>query len=787
VRIDAPITRIGGERREMQVEISVRPVHHDAWPGEMLLVLFDEAEVDPSLPVADAAAKDPAVVQLEQELLRRNAQLAATIEQYETSSEELKASNEELQAINEELRSATEELETSKEELQSTNEELTTVNHELKTRIEETTEVNDDLTNLISSSGIATVFVDASMRIKRFTPAAATLFNIIAADVGRSLFDITHKLVYDDMAADARSAFATLRTIEREIRTVDGRHILARLLPYRTGEDRIGGAVMNFVDVTTLRAAEADVTIGREQMALIADSMTDFAIVSIAGDGRISGWSAGARQVFGYEPAEALGQPFDMLFTPEDRARGVPADELRLADEEGRAPDERWMLRRDGTPFFASGVLAALKSVGQQGYAKICRDRTDMATVQELADRQLASAREGAAEALHESELKSEFLAVMSHELKHPLNLINVNAELLLVLPEAQNLPAVLRAARTIRRTVQGQARIIDDLLDMSRTNTGKLTLNRVPLLLVEAIQPCMAWALAEARGKGVRLYAEGFDEPIVIDGDPVRIEQVAWNLLSNAVKFSRQGGSIVVRVSQDGNQALFEVKDSGRGIAPAFLPHIFEMFRQADAATTRGEGGLGIGLALVKSLVEMHGGRVAVESEGRGRGSTFKVWLPLHERTDFAPLGDGGLVVATRPLDGARVLLVDDTADTLETFGYLLEHEGAEVTPANSGVEAIEIAGRSPFDLIISDVGMPGMNGYEMMARLRADPATAKIPAIALTGYGRPEDVRQALDAGFQAHVDKPVDFGRMRSVIASVLSGASIAVKGADEPSRE
>jgi two-component system CheB/CheR fusion protein len=382
----------------------------------------------------------------------------------------------------------------------------------------------------------------------------------------------------------------------------------------------------------------------------------------------------------------------------------------------------------------------------------------------------------GAAEAGSVSELKSEFLAVMSHELKHPLNLINVNAQLLTTLPEAQGLPAVLRAARTIQRTVQAQARIIDDLLDMSRSNIGKLALNRVPLLLQEAIQPCMTWALAESRGKGVRLYAKGFDDSILIDGDPVRVEQIAWNLLSNAVKFSRSGGAIVVRVSHDGKDALLEVVDSGRGISAAFLPHVFEMFKQADAPTTRGEGGLGIGLALVKDLAELHGGRVAAASPGVDRGSTFKVWLPMHEPTRFAaPLEEAQ--PAQRAVAGVRILLIDDAPDTLETFGYLLEYEGAVVTPALSGVEALRLGESETFDLVISDVGMPQMDGYEMMKRMRSRPNTKALPAIALTGYGRPQDVQRALAAGFDAHVDKPVDMAHLREVIQAVLRGASPA----------
>ncbi len=481
------------------------------------------------------------IAELESELQQRNQQLAATIEQYETSSEELKASNEELQAINEELRSATEELETSKEELQSTNEELITVNHELKTKIDETTEINDDLNNLISSSGTATVFVDAAMRIKRFTPAAAALFNLIAGDIGRSLFDITHRLEYDGLAQDARAVFATLKTIEREIRSTDGRYLLARLLPYRTAEDRIGGAVLNFVDVTSLRRAEDSVSSSEQRMALIAESMTDFAIltIDIAGPDRHLDSRCPARLRLRRRGSDrpAVRHP---LHRGGPGARRAGRRAARRPTENGRAPDERWMRRKDGSVFFASGVTAPLRS----GVARLRQDLPRPhrhGDGQELDARRLAAAEAGIDEAVQESELKSEFLAVMSHELKHPLNLITVNAELLTVLPEAQDLPAVQRAAATIRRTVQGQARIIDDLLDMSRTNAGKLAVNRVPLLLGEAIQPCMAWALAEARSKGVRLYVEGLAEPILIDGDPVRIEQIAWNLLSNAIKFTPQ------------------------------------------------------------------------------------------------------------------------------------------------------------------------------------------------------------------------------------------------------
>ena len=221
--------------------------------------------------------------------------------------------------MNEELRSATEELETSKEELQSVNEELTTVNYELKARVEETAKTNDDLKNLIAANDIATVFVDAELRIKRFTPRAAAVFNIIASDAGRSLLDITHRLDYDRLADDAREVFGSLRTIEREVRSADGRWYLVRLLPYRTLEDRIEGAVLNFIDISERRSAEERLRAGEARIRLVAETTQDFAIITLDTEGLITSWNKGAEQMFGYTEAEALGQHVGLIFTPADR------------------------------------------------------------------------------------------------------------------------------------------------------------------------------------------------------------------------------------------------------------------------------------------------------------------------------------------------------------------------------------------------------------------------------------------------------------------------------------
>ena len=279
---------------------------------------------------------------------------------------------------------------------------------------------------------------------------------------------------------------------------------------------------------------------------------------------------------------------------------------------------------------------------------------------------------------------------------------------------------------------------------------------------LAQAIEPSLQWARAQADAKNIELNQEGFDQTLVVFADVVRVEQIAWNLMSNAIKFTDAGGRIAVRLSSSGEDAVLEISDNGRGMAPAFLPHVFDMFRQEEGYRTRREGGMGIGLGLVKALVTLHGGSVIAESKGPGHGANFKVSLPLHEQTELSELDV--LAPTDRPLQGLRILLVDDTLDTLETFSMLLEAEGGVVTCANSGSAALALCGSNQFDLLISDVGMPEMDGNQLVALLRRRPETAGLPSIALTGYGRPQDIRAAADAGFNAHLTKPVDMEKLR-----------------------
>jgi two-component system CheB/CheR fusion protein len=735
------------------VTMTARPIQTAGVP--LVLVYFDETQATLALDAAEAGAPDPMLAVLEGELERTREQLRGSLGESAASSEELRASNEELQAINEELRSATEELETSKEELQSVNEELFTVNQELKAKVDETSQANDDLKNLIASTDIATVFVDQDMRIKRFTPRASQLFNLIPTDVGRSLLDITRRLDYPELEHDATQAFESLRSVEREVWGEDQKVYLVRVLPYRTQHDVIDGAVLSFIDVSATRHAQEQLHVGEANLRDVVERTQDYAIITLDIGGLITTWNEGARRMFGFGEGEVIGRSIDLIFTPEDRAEGAPEAEMRRAREEGRALDERWHRAKDGHSFFCSGTMTPVHQRGVLiGYAKIARDRTESKIAESQLEMLLIQEKETRAELQRAIAMKDEFLAVMSHELKHPLNLIHVNAELLSRMPQVRDSPNVARAAEVIRRTVMSQARIIDDLLDLSRLRTGKLALSTVTVPWAAIVSRVLDAIADDARELQLDIQSRLDPAASSIEADPVRAEQIVWNLVSNALKFTPPGGQVCVTLSVDGAEARLDVADTGQGIAPDFLERVFDMFRQAERSTTRSQGGMGIGLALVKQLAEAHGGRVAAASDGLGKGSVFSVWMPLSVSPFDRPVTASG----ESALGGMRILLVDDAEDALQSFSALLELEGAEVVAVNSGAAALAAVDGSRIDLVLSDVAMPGMDGYELIVALRARSETANVRAIALTGFGRPLDARRALAAGFDAHVSKPV-----------------------------
>lgn len=745
--------RVQREQGPLMVDITACPYRDDTTESDYVLVIFQESEIDPQQADSTAVshAENAIMRNLEWELQRTKLHLQDTIEQSEVSSEELKASNEEMQAVNEELRSATEELETSKEELQSINEELLTVNYELKTKVEETDKVNDYLTNLIASTDIATVFVDRNMRIRWFTPRATEIFSMLPVDTGRSLMDITHRLDYPEITEDAATVFESLSMIEREISSKDNRWYIARLLPYRSSEDHIDGTVLTFIDITKRRQAEDELRLGEERMRLVAESTHDFAIIILDDHGAITDWNTGAELIFGYTKDEVLGAYYDLIFSPEDRSSGVPESELRAAREHGRGEDERWHVRKDGSRFYCSGEVTQLKSDSLQGYVKIARDLTGHKRTQDEQSQRLM-------ETQTKSHLKDEFFAVMSHELKHPLNLIQLNAELLRRLPATKAAGPAIKAVNTICEAVSSQARIIDDLLDVARVRTGKLKLKKQKIDLIRTLQDIHGVVLADGHHRQVTLQTPSDYGPLIVEVDPTRIEQVIWNLVNNALKFTPQGGQVQLVLSRSEGRAQLDVIDSGIGLADDSMEKIFDLFGQAENQhQTHQREGLGIGLSLVRQLVEAHEGSVSVHSEGPGFGCTFSIWLPLCEQQDHLPPADAGQDDNER-LHGIKVLLVDDSAEVLEVLNLLLEMEGAQVSAFDDPQTALETARDAQYDLIISDIGMPKMNGHELMQKLRTLGHLRHVPAIALTGYGAGSDQKKAAESGFSTHVSKPV-----------------------------
>jgi len=371
--------------------------------------------------------------------------------------------------------------------------------------------------------------------------------------------------------------------------------------------------------------------------------------------------------------------------------------------------------------------------------------------------------------------LKDQFMAMLSHELRSPLGAIRMWASLL----RSGKLDAerTARAIEAIERSAITQGQLVEDLLDVSRITAGKLVLDARPIDLAAVAEAAVDAVRTDAEAKQVRLeqvfeLGEGR-----IQGDPARLQQVVWNLLANAVKFSPRGGRVLLRLARADGQAIISVRDEGEGIAPEFLPHIFEPFRQADGTSTRAYGGLGLGLAIVHDVVELHRGTIEVESKGKGQGATFTVKLPLVGAPSEAARG-----VARQPalpreefrpgpsLQGVRVLLVDDDAGARESVTAVLEQSGASVRAVESAAEAVETLEREPPDVLLSDIAMPGMDGYAFLGQARARLPGAQLPAAALTAYADATDRARALAAGFQAHLAKPVDPAELVAVVAEL-----------------
>jgi len=561
--------------------------------------------------------------------------------------------------------------------------------------------------------------------------------------------------------------------------------------PLRDEAGNLRGFSKILRDYTKSKQAQEALQKSEERLRLLVENVKDYAIFMLDPDGRVASWNIGAERVLGYQEAEIVGQPFSRFFTPEAIQQGVPEQELRQAMAEGQSEYERWHVRKDGTWFWATEVSTALRDeTGTlRGFSKVMRDITERKRAEEERAQLLVREQAARAEAEAANRTKDEFLSILSHELRTPLSAILLWAELL----RAGNLDeaTMTQALEIIERNAKSQAQLIEDLLDISRIITGNLRLSVHLIELAPAIQAAIDTLQLAAEAKGIQLQTVLSAAVGQVLGDAQRLQQVVSNLLSNAIKFTPNGGRVEIHLTRTDSDAWIVVSDTGRGISPDFLPYVFERFRQGNSATTRTQGGLGLGLAIVRHLVKLHGGTVLAASLGEGKGATFTVTLPLaaiprktSEQKRLDPENRQGNLFDSLPrLDGIWVLLVDDEADMCEVIAMVLKQCGAEVTAVASTSEAMEVlitdaSGRRP-DVLLCDIGMPGEDGYTLLRRVRALEAErgGRIPVAALTAYAREEERRQALLAGFQLHVPKPVNPSELVTVVAN-LAGRTGAV---------
>jgi two-component system CheB/CheR fusion protein len=703
--------------------------------------------------------------QLEKELSAAKESHSSMTEEFEAAQEELTSANEELQSTNEELQSLNEELETSKEELQSSNEELTTVNDELQTRNADLIVLSSDLNNVMNNVEIPIVLVGSDGRIRRFSPQAENVFNLIPGDIGRPITDF--KLAFEvDLAAMISKAIKILSAQEFEVHVDNSRWIRVQVRPYRTVDDRINGAVIALVDITSLKDRLSESEAALKYASSVADTL---ALPLVVLDENLHFLSAnqGFIKMFELVPHKDIGTDLMRVLG----GKGWSILPLRKLLIEVIAEDRALIdfeIEHDFPDLGHRIMLLNARQIKWQGIMqKALLLSIDNITERKMLERSLERA----------SQVKDEFLAILSHELRTPLTTILGWAQ---ELRSAKTDPRIVENGLSIieqSALVQGQ--LIDDLLDVSRIQAGKLSIDVRVIDLVKALDISVNSVRNLAEKKSILIEKDFTPSACMILADATRVQQIFWNLLTNAIKFTPRNGKIFVKLDivESPNERLVQVRvcDSGIGIKSEFIPHIFERFSQEDSSMTRLYGGLGLGLGLVKSLVEMQDGSVAAESPGEGKGATFTVSLPLVPTDNIPILIVPKTIEPENPvrLDGIRVLVVDDDTSNRELFDMMLKSGGAEVRLAQSAAEARQISADFKPDILISDISMPTEDGYSLIRKIRQLDAEhgGKIPAIALTAYAAADDIRRVIDAGFSAHVAKPVEKATLFQTIANLV----------------
>jgi two-component system, chemotaxis family, CheB/CheR fusion protein len=610
---------IGGVPRRVQIHVS--PVHGGDEPRHALVVFLESAPRAKEAHVAPDVRSARRMDEAEGEIATLQARLQEVIETSESRQEELRASNEELQSINEEYKSTLEELETSKEELQSINEELKTVNDQLRIKVEELARARDDLHNLMAATQMPTLFVDRSLRIKRFTPALTEIFNVMPVDEDRPLSHITHTLRYDRLAADCEEVLRTREPAEREVDDTEGRNWLVRIIPYRTDDDRIQGIVATFTDISRIRQAQEHLRESEQRFRALIEAAAEM-VWTTDPTGAMTGGSRSWQAFTGQRAEEASGWGWLDVVHPDDRESARRAWDQAV--ERQAVLETQYRVRRAGSDEWRTTAVRAVPLLNPDGTVREWVGMNSDVTQRAEAEAALRQAKESAEKA---AAAKSQFLSTMSHELRTPLTAVIGMSDLLEMEVVGPMIPAQKAMLQRVQACSWHLVAIIEEVLTYSRVDAGRERPNPSEFDVAEILGDVTEMLRLEAEQKELELTLRGADEPALAVTDANKVRQIMTNLIGNAVKFT-DSGSVEIELHRSDDELVLEIRDTGPGIPPDHLEAVFEAFVQVDGTTTREKGGTGLGLTVSQRLTRLLGGEISVES-GVGEGTTFRLRLP--------------------------------------------------------------------------------------------------------------------------------------------------------------
>jgi two-component system, chemotaxis family, CheB/CheR fusion protein len=634
---------------------------------------------------------------------------------------------------------------------------------------------NRDLVDLLGTVEVPIVLVGVDRRIRRFTPRARSVLNVGPADAGRPIGELRPALAIADLEHKVAEVIETATMHEEELRGRDGRWYRLQIRPH-TAAGGVDGAVLSVVDIDVLKRALGAAEWAREYAKATLDAIPTPLLVL---DGRLTVLSA--NEAFHDRYGRLALEPerphvYAIMDRAWDFAALRSALERVLAGERVQRLEVERALPGEGVRALWLSARSVPAPVGDRMVVLAVEDITERRRVERERARLLDEARDARASADEANRAKDQFLATLSHELRTPLSTLLMQSQLLRIGPVDE--AKLRRAAESIEKAALAQTQLIDDLLDISRIVTGKLKMEIRVFALASVVRAAAETVAAAAEAKEIAVELE-LDEVPAVSGDPTRLQQVVWNLLTNAIKFTPKGGRVTVVVDATDDRGRIRVIDTGCGIEPQFLHHVFDRFTQEDRTQTRGHGGLGLGLAIARHLTEAHGGTIQVDSAGKGQGATFTVRLPLLTELDRQAATAGGVPgLPPRSLEHVRVLIVEDDPGTRDALTEMLRLCGADVHPAASASEAMQIFERLRPELLVCDIAMPEEDGYGLIRKIRAlGPGRGgAVPALALTALATADDRRRALAAGFHAHMAKPVDIGRLRDALADLRGAAKV-----------